>query len=67
MMPPRGSFTIPIAKTLPLEQIREARLEAEQGHVHGKIVLRAAAEAAVSLLGASRRLLADLHRITRNE
>jgi NADPH:quinone reductase-like Zn-dependent oxidoreductase len=38
----RGSFTIPIAKTMPLEEVREAQKEAEEGHVHGKIVLRAA-------------------------
>lgn len=38
----RGGFTIPIAKTLPLEEIREAHREAEQGHTHGKIILRAA-------------------------
>ena len=35
----RGSFIIPIAKTLPLEQIREAHQEAERGQAHGKIVL----------------------------
>jgi NADPH:quinone reductase-like Zn-dependent oxidoreductase len=38
----RGNFTIPIAKTLPLEKVREAQKEAEHGHPHGKIVLRAA-------------------------
>lgn len=38
----RGSFTIPIAKTMPLDQAREAQREAEQGHTHGKIILRAA-------------------------
>lgn len=38
----RGSFTIPIAKTLPLEEVREAQREAERGHTHGKIILRAA-------------------------
>lgn len=38
----RGNFTIPIAKTLPLEKVREAQQEAEQGRVHGKIVLVAA-------------------------
>jgi NADPH:quinone reductase-like Zn-dependent oxidoreductase len=38
----RGNFTIPIAKTLSLDQIREAHREAEEGHLHGKIVLRAA-------------------------
>jgi NADPH:quinone reductase-like Zn-dependent oxidoreductase len=35
----RGSLKIPIAKTLPLDQIREAHTEAERGRVHGKIVL----------------------------
>jgi NADPH:quinone reductase-like Zn-dependent oxidoreductase len=38
----RGSFTIPIAKTLPLEKVREAQKEAEEGRAHGKIILRAA-------------------------
>lgn len=38
----RGSFTIPIAKTLPLEEVREGQKEAEEGHVRGKIILRAA-------------------------
>lgn len=38
----RGSFAIPIAKTLPLEKAREAHREAEHGHTHGKIILRAA-------------------------
>jgi NADPH:quinone reductase-like Zn-dependent oxidoreductase len=38
----QGHFSIPIAKTLPLDQIREAHREAEEGHLHGKIVLRAA-------------------------
>lgn len=38
----RGSFTIPIAKTMPLDEVREAQKEAEEGRVHGKIVLRAA-------------------------
>lgn len=38
----RGNFTIPIARTLPLEQAREGQREAEQGHAHGKIILRAA-------------------------
>ena len=36
----KGELTIPIAKTLPLAQIREAHREAEQGQVNGKIVLR---------------------------
>jgi NADPH:quinone reductase-like Zn-dependent oxidoreductase len=38
----RGKFTIPLAKTLPLDQVREAHREAEEGLVHGKIVLQAA-------------------------
>lgn len=38
----RGSFTIPIAKTLPLNKVREAQTEAERGHTHGKIILKAA-------------------------
>jgi NADPH:quinone reductase-like Zn-dependent oxidoreductase len=38
----RGSFAIPIAKTLPLDQVQEAQREAEDGKVQGKIVLRAA-------------------------
>ena len=38
----RGEFTIPIARTLPLDEVREAHREAEEGQVHGKIVLRAA-------------------------
>lgn len=38
----RGKFTIPIAKVFSLDQIREAHREAEEGHPHGKIVLRAA-------------------------
>ena len=37
----RGEFTIPIAKTLPLDQIQEAHREAEN-HPNGKIVLKAA-------------------------
>ena len=35
----RGEFTIPIAKKLPLDKVREAQTEAEQGHAHGKIIL----------------------------
>jgi NADPH:quinone reductase-like Zn-dependent oxidoreductase len=38
----RGEFTIPTAKILPLEEIREAHREAEHGDVPGKIVLRVA-------------------------
>ena len=34
-----GKFTIPIAKTLPLDQIREARREAAEGALKGKLVL----------------------------
>ncbi len=37
----RGEFTIPIANTLPLDQIQEAHREAEN-HPNGKIVLKAA-------------------------
>lgn len=39
----RGSLVIPIAKVLPLDQIREAQKEAEEGHPHGKIILKPAA------------------------
>lgn len=35
----QGRFMIPIAKTMPLDQIREAQTEAEQGKVQGKIVI----------------------------
>lgn len=38
----RGRFTIPIAKTLPLDKVREAQKEAEEGHAGGKIILRVA-------------------------
>jgi NADPH:quinone reductase-like Zn-dependent oxidoreductase len=38
----RGNFAIPIAKTLPLSKVREAQREAQEGHPHGKIILRAA-------------------------
>lgn len=38
----RGSFKIPIAKVMPLDKASEAHKEAEQGHTHGKIILRAA-------------------------
>jgi hypothetical protein len=31
---------VPIARTYPLEQVRDAFRELEQGHTHGKIVLR---------------------------
>jgi NADPH:quinone reductase-like Zn-dependent oxidoreductase len=37
-----GEFTIPIAKTFPLDKVREAHKEAEEGHVNGKIILRVA-------------------------
>jgi NADPH:quinone reductase-like Zn-dependent oxidoreductase len=37
----RGEFTIPIANTLPLDQVQEAHREAES-HPSGKIVLKAA-------------------------
>jgi NADPH:quinone reductase-like Zn-dependent oxidoreductase len=39
----RGSLVIPIAKILPLEEIRQAQQEAESGRTHGKIVIRTAA------------------------
>lgn len=39
----RGSLVIPITKVLPLDKVREAQQEAEEGHPHGKIVLRLAA------------------------
>jgi len=38
----KRELKIPIAKTLPLAQIREAHREAETGQVNGKIVLRVA-------------------------
>lgn len=38
----RGSFRIPIAKTMPLAEAGEAHREAEGGHTRGKIILRAA-------------------------
>jgi NADPH:quinone reductase-like Zn-dependent oxidoreductase len=34
-----GSLEIPIARTFPLEQVRDAYRELEQRHTHGKIVL----------------------------
>lgn len=39
----RGSLVIPIAKVMPLDQIREAQQEAENGHPHGKIIVKPAA------------------------
>lgn len=39
----RGSLFIPIAKVVPLDQIRQAQHEAETGHPHGKIILKTAA------------------------
>jgi NADPH:quinone reductase-like Zn-dependent oxidoreductase len=35
-----GESEVPIARTYPLERVREAFRELEQGHTHGKIVLR---------------------------
>lgn len=35
----RGELEIPIAARYPLEQVRDAFAELEQGHMHGKIVL----------------------------
>jgi NADPH:quinone reductase-like Zn-dependent oxidoreductase len=39
----RGSLVIPIAKVVPLQQVRQAQQEAETGHPHGKIILKPAA------------------------
>jgi NADPH:quinone reductase-like Zn-dependent oxidoreductase len=36
----RGELEVPIARTYPLEQVRDAFRELEQRHTHGKIVLR---------------------------
>ncbi|MHC3473170.1 NADP-dependent oxidoreductase [Streptomyces sp. 7R007] len=36
----RGELQVPIARTYPLEQVRDAFRELERGHTHGKIVLR---------------------------
>ncbi|MGW2827006.1 NADP-dependent oxidoreductase [Streptomyces sp. NPDC001443] len=36
----RGELEVPIARGYPLEQVRDAYRELEQGHTHGKIVLR---------------------------
>lgn len=38
----QGKFVIPIAQMLPLEDVRKAQSEAEQGKVEGKIILRVA-------------------------
>ena len=38
----QGQFVIPIAETLPLEEVRKAQTDAEQGKVEGKIVLKVA-------------------------
>jgi NADPH:quinone reductase-like Zn-dependent oxidoreductase len=35
-----GTLEIPIARVYPLEQVRDAYRELEQGHALGKIVLR---------------------------
>jgi NADPH:quinone reductase-like Zn-dependent oxidoreductase len=35
----RGELEVPISRTYPLEQVRDAFGELEQGHTHGKIVL----------------------------
>lgn len=32
----RGSLLIPIVKVMPLDQVREAQQEAEEGHLQGK-------------------------------
>jgi NADPH:quinone reductase-like Zn-dependent oxidoreductase len=39
----RGSLLIPVAKVMPLDQVREAQQEAEEGHPQGKIILKPAA------------------------
>jgi NADPH:quinone reductase-like Zn-dependent oxidoreductase len=36
----RGELEVPIARGYPLEEVRDAFRELEQGHTHGKIVLR---------------------------
>ena len=36
----RGELEVPIARTYPLERVRDAYRELELGHTHGKIVLR---------------------------
>jgi NADPH:quinone reductase-like Zn-dependent oxidoreductase len=36
----RGELEVPVARTYPLEQVQDAFRELEQGHTHGKIVLR---------------------------
>ncbi|GGN21557.1 NADP-dependent oxidoreductase [Streptomyces fuscichromogenes] len=36
----RGGLEVPIARVYPLAQVRDAFTELEQGHAHGKIVLR---------------------------
>ncbi|MFD8819525.1 NADP-dependent oxidoreductase [Streptomyces sp. NPDC059627] len=36
----RGELDVPIARVYPLEEVRDAFRELEQGHAHGKIVLR---------------------------
>jgi NADPH:quinone reductase-like Zn-dependent oxidoreductase len=36
----RGELEVPIARTYPLERVRDAFRGLEQGHTHGKIVLR---------------------------
>jgi NADPH:quinone reductase-like Zn-dependent oxidoreductase len=38
-----GELEIPIAKTYPLNQVKEAYQELEQHHTHGKIILIASA------------------------
>jgi NADPH:quinone reductase-like Zn-dependent oxidoreductase len=36
----RGQLEVPIARTYPLERVRDAFHELERRHTHGKIVLR---------------------------
>lgn len=35
-----GELEVPIARTYPLERVRDAFRELERGHTHGKVVLR---------------------------
>ncbi|MEV0150070.1 MULTISPECIES: zinc-binding dehydrogenase [unclassified Nonomuraea] len=36
----RGELEVPIARTYPLQRVQDAFRELEQGHTHGRIVLR---------------------------
>ncbi|MEU4984233.1 zinc-binding dehydrogenase [Streptomyces sp. NPDC021969] len=55
----RGQLEVPIARTYPLEHVRDAFRELEQQHTHGKIVLRGR-----GLARLNRNPLAPLQRIT---